>query len=177
MLSTMSAGGCLSIQEKIRIAEEIHSRWGRTLRANARIAQLISTLQQKLARSQEAMLACGLVEMCRICEEEDGGSCCGKGIEDKFCPTLLLINLLMGQPLPVKPLRNDSCYFLGPQGCRLLVRQVICVNYVCQRVQQQMPKDHLIRLQTVIGEELDTVFMLQEAIKRIVETSSLCTSI
>lgn len=177
MLTSMSAGGCLSIQEKIRIAEEIDSRWGRTLRANARIAALISALRQKLAHSREAMFACGLVEICRICEEEEGGSCCGKGIEDKFCPTLLLINLLLGQSLPAKPMRDDSCHFLGPQGCRLQVRQVICVNYVCQRIQRQIPRDQLIRLQSVTGEELDTVFMLQEAIKKIVETAGLCKPI
>lgn len=171
MLATTSADGPLSIQEKIRIAEEAHSRWGETLRANTRITELLSAVKQRLAQSREAMSVCGLVEICRVCEEEEGGSCCGKGIENKFCPSLLLINLLVGQSLPAMALRDDSCYFLGSQGCRLQVRQVICVNYICQRIQKQIPRDQLIRLQTVIGEELEAVFTLQESIKRLVATS------
>lgn len=176
MLSTMSAGGCLSIREKISIAQEIYAQWGETLRANERIAGLISLLEQKIALSRQAMFDCGLVEICRVCDEEEGGSCCGKGIEDKFCPTLLLINLLMGQSLPCKPLKDDGCFFLGPQGCSLQVRQVICVNYLCRTIQEKIPLDKLIHLQTVTGEELDTVFLLQEAIKRVVGAGSRSTS-
>jgi hypothetical protein len=47
-----------------------------------------------------------------------------------------------------------------------VARHVLCVNYLCLRIQRGLPLDVLIRVQTAAGAELDTAFLLQEAIKK-----------
>jgi len=156
------------IQEKIRIAHELLASWGLSLSGDHRIRELLMGLQQKTAASRQAMYDLGIVAVCKSCEEEDGGSCCGKGIEDKYSPVLLVANLLMGRRLPEQRRQADSCYFLGREGCCLEAREVICVNYLCRRLQSTIPLCDLIRLQTINGEELDAAFALTEAIKKFI---------
>ena len=45
-------------------------------------------------------------------------------------------------------------------------RHVICVNFICPRLRQNIQHDTLIRLQGIAGEELDTLFLLEECIKK-----------
>ncbi len=111
----------------------------------------------------------GIVAACRRCEEEDGGSCCGRGIEDGYTETLLLLNLLFDVVLPDARLFEDSCHFLGPSGCRLKIREVLCVNYLCTAVQKRLSSADLARVQRAVGCELDTVFRLQETVKRLLK--------
>jgi hypothetical protein len=61
---------------------------------------------------------------------------------------------------------GNSCYFLGEYGCLLTARHVLCVNYICKKLQKKLTRDELIELQPCAGEELDTLFILHEAIKK-----------
>jgi hypothetical protein len=112
------------------------------------------------------MVQFGVVNACRHCEEEEGGSCCGAGIENKYSPTLLLLHLLLSGELPKTRQWANSCFFLGENGCRLKARHVLCINYLCLRIQKMLPSQDLIALQTITGEEMDTVFHLHETVKR-----------
>ena len=168
MTSCTENFGSMPIDEKIRMAHELFAKWGFGLRQDPRIGSLVLKLRQKIAASQKAMFDVGVAIACRTCEEEEGGSCCGKGIEDKYNPTLLLMNLLLEQPLPAKRHTENSCYFLGEQGCSLAARHVICVNYLCGKIQHTIPLRDIIDLQTTNGEELDAVFILHEAIKKFI---------
>lgn len=163
------------IEEKIRIAHELLARWGVSLSGDLFISELLACLKQKTVASQQAMKSLDIVAVCRFCEEEDGGSCCGRGIEDKYSPVLLLINLLMGQRLPERRYQEDSCYFLGQKGCCLEAREVICVNYLCRRIQNTVSLCDLVQLQSINGEELDTAFVLTEAIKKFIGNEDRCT--
>ncbi|MDY0040855.1 MAG: hypothetical protein RBS57_11145 [Desulforhabdus sp.] len=165
-----------SIREKIRIAHELLATLGDSLRGDRRISELLADLQMKTAASRQAMFDLGIVSICRFCEDEDGGSCCGRGIEDKYDPVLLLTNLLLGIRLPEHRFQTDSCYFLGREGCCLEARDVICVNYLCRKLQTVIPPHDLIRLQTLNGEELDAAFALTEAIKKFICHESRCKS-
>ena len=130
------------------------------------IHALLRKLQDCIENSNQSMLSLGVVAACKNCEEKEGGSCCGAGIENNYDPILLLINLLLGCPLQNHEPIANSCYFLGKKGCKLIARHVICVNYICEKLQRKLTREELIGLQTSAGEELDTLFFLHEAIKK-----------
>jgi hypothetical protein len=112
------------------------------------------------------MLELGIVEICRRCDEEEGGSCCGAGMENKFDTFLLLVNLLLGSTLPRHHLRADSCYLLTDKGCGLKVRLVLCVDFLCDKILDAISFKDLLRLQKISGEELVTGFRLYDAVKQ-----------
>ncbi|MFP3870608.1 MAG: hypothetical protein ACLFVT_06995 [Syntrophobacteria bacterium] len=157
---------CSTIQEKIQKAHRLYAAWGESLRRDPSIEPLLQRLRRNIEATCQTMLALGVVAQCKHCEEEEGGSCCGSGIENRYDPLLLLINLLLGVSLPAQPEHQNSCFFLGQNGCILMARHVLCVNYLCAKIQQKLSRDELIRLQTSAGQELDTEFLLYEAIKK-----------
>jgi hypothetical protein len=59
-----------------------------------------------------------------------------------------------------------SCYLLGENGCLLRAREVICVNYLCGRIYKNIEKEKLIHLQRTAGNELNSLFLLEEYIKK-----------
>lgn len=168
MNSSVPSTACCGIQEKIRQAHDIFDIWGDTLRGNPRVQSLLDGLRQKVTVSQDAMLDLGVVAACRHCDEEEGGSCCGAGIENKYSVTILLMNLLWGVALPRERYLENSCFFLDKNGCSLKIRDVLCVNYLCLRVQGMLAGERLIKLQNIVGDELDAAFVLHETIKKIV---------
>ena len=166
----MRATECLdegsSIEDKIRAARQLYDLWSDQLKREPKIHQLIGKLQSCLENSRAAMLELGIVETCKHCDEEEGGSCCGAGLENKFDTFLLLMNLLLGVSLPERHHRLDSCYLLTDKGCRLKVRLVLCVDFLCPKILNTISQRNLIRLQQVSGDELTTGFMLYDAIKK-----------
>ena len=155
-----------SIQEKIEQAHDLYSVWGDLLRQDHLISTLIHKLQRFLENTRKKMLALQVVSECKSCEEEEGGSCCGCGIENKYDAVLLLINLLLRGSLENTAPVGNSCYFLGKNGCTLTARHVLCVNYICDKLQKKLTRKELLALQTCAGEELDTLFILHETIKK-----------
>jgi hypothetical protein len=61
---------------------------------------------------------------------------------------------------------TNSCYLLGENGCLLRAREVICVNYLCARIYRNIEKEKLIHLQRIAGNELNSLFLLEEHIKK-----------
>ena len=114
------------------------------------------------------MEAFGVASACRHCSEEDGDTCCGAGIENRYTPRLLLINLLLGNVFPEKRFRSNGCFFLSEKGCSLKARLVLCVNYLCPKIQGMGSSEELARLQTITGQEMDEGFLLDEAVKKFI---------
>jgi len=156
------------IEEEIKKAQALLADHEAQLRKDPQVQALLERLAQQIQASMEAMRKFGVVATCRTCEELEGGSCCGVGIENQYRATLLLINLLLGIHLPKEHLFIDSCYFLGPKGCSLKARHVLCVNYLCAKIQRNLDKPDLIELQTINGEELETGFRLYEIVRKII---------
>jgi hypothetical protein len=154
-----------AVQDKIEQALELYRVWGDRLRRDPIISSLLHKLQRCLETTRKSMITLRVVSACKSCEEEEGGSCCGSGIEDKYDTFLLLINLLLGDSLQNAQLHKNSCYFLGKEGCTLTARHVLCVNYICSKLQKTLTREELIELQTCAGEELETLFLLTEALK------------
>ena len=155
-----------SIYEKIEQAHSLYSGSGDSLRKDPSIRTLLNRLQECIERTKESMMKLGVVAECKHCEEQEGGSCCGTGIENKYDVELLLMNLLLEVSLRDQQSSQNSCYFLGEKGCKLTARHVLCVNYICEKLQKKLTREELIVLQTCAGEELDTLFVLHEAIKK-----------
>lgn len=155
-----------SIQEKIEQAHNLYGVCGHLLKQDPSISALLKKLQSCINNTVQSMLRLGVVAECKSCEEEQGGSCCGAGIEDRYDVFLLLTNLLLGASLQNGQANENSCYFLGRNGCTLTARHVLCVNYICEKLQKKLSTEQLIELQTFAGEELDTGFILHEAIKK-----------
>ncbi len=153
-----------TIGEKVAIARQLYARWGEELAKDPQIAARIGELGARIKDSSALSLSSGVSGECRICEEEEGGSCCGAGIENRYTPELLLLNLLLGAVLPESGKCPRSCYFLGECGCLLKAREILCINYLCSKLQKTIPNEKLLRLQEANGAEMDLIFLLQERI-------------
>ena len=155
-----------AIQQKIEQAHNLLETCGSSLIEDPSIYALLTKLRACIENTKQSMLTLGVVAECKNCEEKEGGSCCGSGIENKYDVELLLINLLFGCSVQNHEPVGNSCYFLEKSGCKLTARHVLCVNYICEKLQKKLTRKDLIALQTSAGEELETLFILHEAIKK-----------
>jgi hypothetical protein len=167
---SLSQSSPSSIYEKIEQAHNLLETCGSSLTEDPHIHTLLRKLRDCIESTNQSMVTLGVVAECKNCEEREGGSCCGSGIENKYDAVLLLINLLLGFSLENQEPSKNSCSFLGKKGCTLTARHVLCVNYICQKLQKKLTREELIALQTCAGEELDTLFILHEAIKKHIRT-------
>lgn len=154
------------IEEKIAWAEDCYKKIGDQLLGDERVADLLAQLKEAIHASHMEMAKVGIVDECRDCEQMDGGSCCGIGLEKKFNGTIILINLLLGLKFPGKRKDPSSCFFLGERGCLLLVRHVICVNYICKKIEDHIDPQKIAVLREKEGVELELLFLLNERIKK-----------
>jgi hypothetical protein len=160
-----------SVRERIAWAETCSEEKGGLLLRDERSVALLSRLKGAVRASRTAMAVTGVADECRTCEEREGGSCCGAGLENKYDGTLLLINLLLGIQLPKRRSDPLSCLFLGPEGCLLIARQVICVNYLCKKIEDRINPSKIAVLREKEGVELECLFLLVEDIKEKLRTS------
>lgn len=166
-MSTQEVPLDASIHEKIAWARDCYEHDGPRLLDDQGIAGLLNRLDQAISDSREAMAASGIVAECMRCERHEGGSCCGADLENKYSGTLLLINLLLGKKIPSKKTAPSNCHFLGQEGCRLLARHVICINYICRKITDRIDPDRIANLREAEGRELDLLFLLNERIKKV----------
>lgn len=154
------------VEEKITWARDILDRRRQALLGDEALTRGLSRLRRAIQESRGLMARAGIADLCRACEVDEGGSCCGAGIEKHFSATLLLLNLLLGAPIPEARPDPLSCYFLSGKGCTLLARHVICVNFLCQKIIASVPAGLIGDLREKEGVELELVFILQEMIKK-----------
>ena len=154
-----------TIDKKLEQAHYLFEKWGDRLKSDPHIWKLMEQLNEDIEATWKAMFELGVVDTCKYCDEEEGGSCCGAGIDNKYDSILLLMNLLLGVSLPEEREEERSCFFLGERGCKLKVRLVLCVDYLCPKLQKKLPLDHLIKLQHISGDELLNGFIAYDAIK------------
>jgi hypothetical protein len=155
-----------SVQRKISWARDVVARQGNIFLGDEQLADRLLMLKRAIRQSREAMAQSGITGLCRDCEIHEGGSCCGAGIEKHFSSILLLVNLLLGARIPHS--RHDplSCYFLTENGCQLLARHVLCVNFLCGKVTSRVAAAEIASLREKEGIELDLVFALYEQIRK-----------
>jgi len=155
------------VEEKIRWAEESHLKLGTHLLEDKAVVDLLAKTKSAISSSHAEMMKNGIIDLCRQCEQDEGGSCCGYGMEDRYDGWLLLINLLMDVELPSARRDPKSCFFLGEKGCLLEVRHVICINYICKKISRQIDPGKISILREKEGLEIKLVFLLHEQVKRV----------
>ena len=153
------------VEEKIAWARSVYERFKRQLHEDQQIAYLLGQLESAVSESRKEMARARIIDVCKLCEQAEGGSCCGAGLERKYDGWLILINLLLGARLPETRYDEESCFFLGPDGCTLKSRHVLCVNYLCKKIIDRVDSQKIKTLKEKEGKELDTLFRLHEQIK------------
>lgn len=138
------------ISQQIVLAYQLYQEFGQALLQDEKLQALLLRLDQNIEAAHKEMLAIGVVKECADCAVNGDGTCCGRRTGYKCDSILLLINLLLGKSLPIKPQDSKLCYFLTEEGCLLRARHVICVNYLCQRLRKNIPHDRLICLQVTV---------------------------
>jgi hypothetical protein len=156
------------VEAKVDWANLSYERERSRLLSEQGLGPLLDALKQAIRRSRENMLRSGIVHCCRECEEEEGGSCCGAGLEEHYSGSLLLINRLLGVTLPPGPREPSSCFFLSSTGCGLLARHVLCINYVCAKITSRIQPDQLTALRNAEGEETFLLFQVNEKLRRMI---------
>lgn len=154
------------IDRKIEWAQKTMETFGPMILEDHGISRLLKDYRVAIKETWACMSESGVTSVCTDCAVNDGGSCCGRGIENRFDAPLLLINLLMGSPLPDAGFDPGGCLFLGEKGCLIIARQLICVNYICRRLDERIDKEGLLHLKEMIGEEACAGFALEEALKK-----------
>jgi hypothetical protein len=156
----------IPVEQKISWARDAFQRRKQDLLGDAKLTEIFRMLKQAVIQSQDERVQLGIGEVCKTCEEKEGGCCCGTGIEKHYSASLLLLNLLLGAELPASRKDSLSCVFLSEKGCRLLARHVICVNYLCHRITSRFSAQELAALREKEGLELSLVFSTHEMIKK-----------
>jgi hypothetical protein len=157
------------VEEKIRWANECRRKLGEHILEDKTVADILQKIKNAIPASHAEMSKTGMIDLCRQCEQEEGGSCCGYGMENKYDGWLLLINRLMDVELPKARRDPKSCFFLGERGCLLEVRHVICINYICEKISRQIEPHKISALREKEGIEIDYVFLLHEQIKKVLK--------
>ena len=153
------------VKERIAWAESCFQMGRALFLEDEKIPGLLSEFKSAVKASTQKMDKIGVVALCRECDQEEGGSCCGKGLENRYDAWLLLINRLLGVDLPRERHQAAGCFFLGEKGCLLMARHVICINYMCKKITNNLQPSVLNDLQEVEGVEINGLFMLNERIK------------
>jgi hypothetical protein len=155
------------IEEKIIWAKRCYQTQKDQFLEDEKTDNLLKKFKGAVAASHAAMTSTGIESECRRCEEKEGGSCCGSGLENRYSGVLLLINLLLDRELPDKRRDPPGCFFLEKTGCALLARHVICVNYLCKKITDRIASEKIADLRDREGIELEILFHLNERIIKI----------
>jgi hypothetical protein len=156
------------IEAKIAWAEKCYDKIGDRLLRDDKIAELLVKSKEAIFASHKEMADVGVVNECKGCEEREGGSCCGAGLENRYGGVLLLINFLLGVKIPRDRPDPSSCSFLGKKGCLLPARHTICVDYLCKKITDRIDPQKIVALREKEGVELERLFFLYERIKEII---------
>ncbi len=165
----MCEKSCLPIEDKIAWVERKYSALGNIISKDSMIKSLLNKLDSAIRSTRRYMLEIGVVDICRECALQ-GGSCCKKWVENEYDEIVLLINRLLGVNLPTKRFEPEGCFFVGPNGCVLKAREVICVDFLCDKILKHIGEKE-IQLRIIEGEELETLFILREIVKKAIQNS------
>ncbi len=159
----------LPFLERANNARDVFQEFGKDILKDSNIDRLIRQLKEASLASREEMAQTGIVEICTRCDQLEGGSCCGAGLENRYDGWLLLINLLLGVDIPKKRYDRKSCFLLSENGCLLVSRHVICINYLCGKITRSIPPEQLQEMREREGKELEILFLLKETLRTVVK--------
>ncbi|OAG27460.1 hypothetical protein [Thermodesulfatator autotrophicus] len=145
---------------------ETWQKYGRLLKEDLEINSYLEKHQKAFVRVQKIMQKTGAALFCQECGQA-ALSCCGKGMEFECEEALLLANLVLGVKIPSSRHLAKGCFFLGPNGCVLKVRPLICRNFICPELKDALGLSKIRQIQDAFDEEAFYLFQLLERIKTI----------
>lgn len=165
----------VTIIEKINWANKVNSEYGSYILEDKEVCRLLTSLKNSIKSTNSFMEQMDTIRMCSECGNTYG-SCCNIRIDDLFDAKLLLINLLLGVGLPDKREIEGGCFFQGNNGCKLMAREIICVDTFCDELIENMGTEKLIMFKSISGEEHSNIFLLEDRINLILNTLSFSHS-
>ena len=162
-------GSTAGIEKKITWAEDRFLKYRDRLLGDPVVAKLLDQVRSAVSVANKIRARSGIERMCAECETREGGSCCGVGLEDKYDARLLLINRLLGVELPRSREDANSCWFLADRGCRLAARHVICVNYICEKIEKGVAAGRMRKIREKEGTELAGIFRLHQRVTELLQ--------
>ncbi len=132
-------------------------------------SELLHKLKTSIQTNNGIRNSIGLSKICSICGSHKK-DCCGRGVELRYSAELLALNILFGITIPPERRFPDSCYFLSENGCILFVRDIFCINFLCDKVRNSLQLKSLKRLWEHEGLETSLIFRAEEYIKRRLST-------
>jgi hypothetical protein len=153
------------IEEELNRAKWLYARYSEALTNHEGLVALFDTYQKAIRKTQEVMGQLGVVETCSVCACEGSGSCCFQGVEEWYDHVLLLMNLVLGRPLPEFREVPGGCLFVGSRGCKLMARHAFCVNYLCPSLKDSKKTPPMETLLSVSGDELFQGWELEKSIR------------
>jgi len=154
------------IAHNIKLAHDLFKSLDSQLHNDEKFTTLLLKLDRAIDTTHQYMDMYGISSECADCSLYGNDTCCGKRTGFQCDPIILFLNLKLGCPLKVQDTSPHLCSFLSEEGCSLRVRPILCVNFICKRLRDNIPHQKLVKLQMVAGEELDTLFLLENCIKK-----------
>jgi len=157
------------IEEKIAVAKELYELWAEDLREDEEIKPLLSRYTEAVRASDRVMEEFGTFEECYICTVIDQKGCCKIGLENECTVLILLLNLLLGVNFPEEREVPGRCFFVGPKGCKIFARPMLCRDYFCIRHHQKLSEEQMARITQVLNDELVLLHRITSLMRRRLE--------
>lgn len=120
--------------EKLVLALALHRRWRPQFIIHAPLQEALRALRLTATTLTLHMRSMDMDQLCRHCATRPGGGCCSALMADNTDALQILINLLLGVVVEQRPHKEDTCCFLGEQGCLFLAKPHFCLNYNCSHI-------------------------------------------
>ena len=153
------------IHDEIHKAKRLYAQYGEALIDQEGLGTLFDMYRNAIRRTQEVMTQLRVVETCSACACERSGSCCFQGVEEWYDHVLLLMNRVLGRPIPEFREVPGGCLFVGSGGCKLIARHSFCVNYLCPTFKDLTKTPPMEKLLSVSGDELFQGWELEKSIR------------
>ncbi len=153
------------IEEKIQIAQELFDLWGEALKQDDEIAPLLDQYREAVNASNQIMSQAGTFQECYICSVEEKKGCCKIGLENECTILILILNLLLGVKFPKEREIPGGCFFVGPRGCKIFARPMLCRDYFCIRHYEKIPEEVMAKITQVLQDELMLLHKITRLIK------------
>jgi len=133
--------------------------------ADENVRALVLSYRAGIEATGAAMSCEGIDAACSACARRHPSGCCFSGIESGFDEILLLLNLLMGCPLPEARHMEGSCFFVGENGCRLLARYYFCLHYFCPELENALGEVRMRALRRQVDRQLLAGWKAENAVR------------
>lgn len=154
-----------SVLDQVQRVRQLHAKHGEGLMADENVRALVLGYQASIEAAGAAMTGEGIGAACSACARKHPSGCCFSGIESGYDDILLLLNLLLGCPLPEGRVESGSCFFVGERGCRLVARYYFCLHYFCPELERSLGEGRIRALQRQVDRQLEAGWKAEEAIR------------